>query len=392
MPMEIIENKSLNENQKKSIHESGGDVRLAQKFEALSTILGQTQTRLHALEMAGRRPDVAGVSAYAMSPAVADHQQAFVHYVRKGLDGDLQTLEQKALSVQSDPDGGYLVPETFGQTLVQSIAHTTPIRSFARVMTISTDAVDLLVDREDADAGWVSETGERRETKTPELTKLRIAVHELYAKPRATQKLLDDARIDVEAWLIQKITEKMTAIENEAFLFGDGMHCPRGILSHPMSVGRSGGQGHIELFTSGEEGKLMSPDVLFDMLYAMRPEHLDGARWFLSRAALDQVRRLRDPQSGQYLWQPQLSLGQPSSLLGYPVVLMDQLPAPLEAQKRPNLLFANLQEGYQIVDRAGTRVLRDPYSAKPYVEFYTTRRVGGDVINPDAIKALAFIH
>jgi len=342
------------------------------------------------LELASRRPEVSSQGIKSFSGDHGQHQAAFLNYVRKGQEVDLQLLEQKSLSVQNDPDGGYLVPDAIGQTLAQSIQDSTSFRSLARVMTISTDAVEILLDRDEADAGWVSETGTRDETKSPELAKLRIAVHEIYAKPRATQKLLDDARIDVESWLVQKVTEKMAQIENNAFIYGDGVNKPRGLLNYPYAPQGQAAWGHLELIKTGEKGSISTPETLFSTFYAMKSEHLSGARWFMSRSALDQLRRMKDPASGQYLWQPQLGLGQPSTLMGYPIVLMDQLPTPSPDQKQPSVLLANLYSGYQIVDRSGTRVLRDPYSSKPYVEFYTTRRVGGDVINFDALKVLAF--
>lgn len=363
------------------------------KLEALGQVMNQTQSRLGELELVSKRPELAHQHASAPHSHASQHyKMAFLNYVRKGQDLDLQSLEQKALSVHHDPDGGYLVPDAMGQVLAHSMETATSFRSLARVMTISTDAVEILLDRDDADAGWVSETDERDETKTPELAKLRIAVHEMYAKPRATQKLLDDARIDVESWLVQKVTEKMASIENLAFLYGDGRNQPRGILNYPSTKAGNLQWGHIETFVSGMPGALKSPEALFSMFYAMKSEYRPNACWMMSRASLDLLRRMQDPASGHYLWQPQLSLGQPSTLMGHPVVLLDQLPNPSADETKPVILFANLQAGYQIVDRAGIRVLRDPYSAKPYVEFYTTRRVGGDVINAEAIKALALTH
>ncbi len=245
------------------------------------------------------------------------------------------------------------------------------------------------MDKGSADVGWVSELADRAETGTPELEKVRISVHQIYAKPRASQKILDDARIDVENWLVGKVSEKMAASENAAFVNGDGDNKPKGFLSYPLVNVAAGEWGKIESVKSGADGQFVKPDVLLDAINAMKPQYLHGAVWLMSRSAMAALRKFKDDWN-QYLWQPGLAAGSPATLFGYPVVVNDEMPALIDGKESTSIVFANFHEVYQIVDRESMHVLRDPYSAKPYVEFYVTKRVGGDVINFDAIKAIQF--
>ena len=265
--------------------------------------------------------------------------------------------------------------------------------SLANVREISSSALEMLIDKDSADAGWVAEAAEREETKTPELAKMRIPVHEMYARPRATQKLLDDARLNVEEWLSQKIAQKMAVMENTAFLMGDGDNKPTGILTCETAVKAQWTWGKLEEVqtgTNGEFGEGKGAETLLALFYALKPPYLPGASWLMSRHTQGVLRGLRDPGSHQYLWQPPLA-GMPTpTLLGYPVIICDDMPSLAANTASKSILFGNFKEGYQIVDRTGIRVLRDPYSSKPYVEFYITRRVGGDILNYEALKVLNF--
>jgi HK97 family phage major capsid protein len=220
------------------------------------------------------------------------------------------------------------------------------------------------------------------------LAKIRIPVHEIYAKSRATQKLLDDAKIDVESWLASKVATAMLVKENHAFINGDGNGKPRGLLSYPTVAGDDVEWGKLEHVLSGEDGAFIDGDVLIDVSSRLKPGYLDGAVWLMSRTAQMAVRKLKDKVTGSYLWQPALLSGAPNTLLGHPVVVADDMPA--FAKGSLSVAFGNFQHAYQIVDHSGMHVLRDPYSAKPYVEFYTTRRVGGDVVNFEAVKLIKF--
>ena len=318
--------------------------------------------------------------------SLAEYRKSFKEYMRKG-DG-MGPAHEKALSVGIDPDGGYLVdPDTSGR-IVKKVFETSPMRSIASQQTIGTDALEGVYDLDEADAGWVGETQARPETDTPKIQKWRIPTHELYANPYATQKLLDDSMVNLEQWLADKVADKFSRKENEAFVNGDGVGKPRGFLTYPAGTDIPG---TIEQILSGVDGGFASDgtggDVLIDTVYSLKQAYRSGANWTMPRAVTKEVRKLKDAD-GVYLWQPGIAAGQPSTLLGYSIVEFEDMPE--LATGSLSIGFGNFQEAYQIVDRNGVRVLRDPYSAKPYIQFYTVKRTGGDVLNFEAVKLIKF--
>jgi HK97 family phage major capsid protein len=296
--------------------------------------------------------------------------------------------ERKALSVGTDPDGGYVVNPDLSGRIVLKVFESSPMRAYASVQVISSDALEGLFDLNEASSGWVGETDSRPETNTPQLGKWRIPAHELYAKPKATQKLLDDASINMEAWLASKVSEKFARDEANAFVVGNGVNKPRGFLTYSSGTTLPG---TIERFDTGVNGAFAAApnggDVLINALYGLKQQYRANATWFMNRATLKLTRKLKD-SDGAYLWSPGIAAGQPASLLGYPVASFEDMPDP--ATDSLSIAVGDMREAYQIVDRLGIRTLRDPYSAKPYVEFYTTKRVGGDVVNFEAIKLIEF--
>lgn len=313
------------------------------------------------------------------------YKAAFDTFIRKG-EEVMGVDERKALSVGSDPDGGYVVNPDLSGRIVMKVFESSPMRAYASVQVISTDALEGLFDLNEASSGWVGETDSRSETNTPQLGKWRIPVYELYAKPKATQKLLDDASINMEAWLASKVAEKFARDEANAFVVGNGVNKPRGFLTYGSGTTLPG---TIEQFPSGVNGALAaSPDggdVLINALYGLKQQYRANATWFMNRASTKLVRKAKD-SNGSYIWVPGIAAGQPASLLGYPVASFEDMPDP--ATNSLSIAVGDMREAYQIVDRIGIRTLRDPYSAKPYVEFYTTKRVGGDVVNFEAIKLI----
>ncbi len=297
-------------------------------------------------------------------------------------------MQTKALS-SGDESGAFLLTRPVQEHIQQRLMLSGGIRGLARSTNISTDAIELLIDKKAGDAGWVSETGDRDETTTPELFKHKIGVHEIYAKPRISQKLLDDAVIDIESWLVEKVSHKMHQLENTAFVHGDGLGKPKGFLNYPLTAVGSGEWGKIESVKTGVDGGIDNLDALYFALEAMKPELLDGAVWYVARSAVTQLRRLKT-SDGTPIWQPSLLAKEPDLLLGYPVVLSDDMPAVREGRPSTSMVLANFKRGYQVVDRHDMRLLRDPYSSKPFVEFYATKRVGGDVVDFDAFKAIEF--
>ena len=297
-------------------------------------------------------------------------------------------LHTKALST-GDESGAFLVSRPVQEHIQQRLELRGGIRGLARSTNISTDAIELLIDKKAGDVGWVSETGDRDETSTPELFKHKIGVHEIYAKPRISQKLLDDAVIDIESWLVEKVSHKMHQLENTAFVHGDGVGKPKGFLNYPLTAVGAGEWGKIESIKTGVDGGIDNLDPLYFALEAMRPELLDGAVWYVARSAVTQLRRLKT-SDGMPIWQPSLLAKEPDLLLGYPVVVSDDMPPVREGTASTSMVLANFKRGYHVVDRHDMRLLRDPYSSKPFVEFYATKRVGGDVVDFDAFKAVEF--
>lgn len=316
------------------------------------------------------------------------YKGSFDGYLRKG-DIHLTPDQMKALSVGSDPDGGYVVdPDTSGR-IVQKVFETSPMRQVASVQVIGTDALEGMFDLNEAGAEWVGETQTRSETDTPQIGRWRIPVHELSAKPHATQKLLDDASINMEAWLAAKVADKFARTENAAFVSGDGVGKPRGFLTYADGTTLPG---TIERVVSGANGAFKAApdggDALIDVVYKLKSAYRTGARWAMNSTTFAAARKLKD-SDGAYIWQPGIAAGEPAGLLGFPVMEFQDMPAHTDTGALA-VAFANWAEAYQIVDRQGVRVLRDPYSSKPYVMFYTTKRTGGDVVNFEAIKLVEF--
>lgn len=321
---------------------------------------------------------------------LAAYKDAFNRLCRKAGDpAMLSDMERKALSVGSDPDGGYVVHPDMNGRIVGKVFETSPLRQYASTQVISTDALEGLFDLDEASFGWVEETGSRPETSTPELKKWRIPVHEAYAFPKATQKLLDDAAIDMEAWLSAKVADKFARAENAAFVNGTGVGQPRGFLTYADGTTLPG---QIEQFDTGANGAFASApaggDVLMDAVYGLKAPYRMNATWAMNRVTAKMVRKLKD-SDGSYIWQAGIAAGQPATLLGYPVASFEDMPDGTTTGAL-GIAIADWREAYQIVDRAGIRVLRDPYTAKPYVGLYATRRTGGDVVNFEAIKLIKF--
>ncbi len=381
--------KSVNEDRLNSLEKKGHvDSDLQEKMERLENHLDQAENRLKQMDALASRPQLETDPDFFCS-----HSRAFMDYIRKGLEPPLHQYEQKSLSVGADRDGGYLVPSGLHDRLYATLQATSVMRGVSNVREISSSVLEMLIDKDAAEVGWVAETGERRETKTPELAKARIPVHEMYARPRATQKLLDDVSLNVEEWLSQKISQKMAVLENTAFISGDGDNKPKGILAYEVVAKEQWEWGKLEGLKTGADGNFAEgkgPETLINFFHTLKPPYLPGASWLMSRVTQGALRMLKDAENHHYLWQPPLAGFPTPTLLGYPVMVCDDVPNLVSGTGSKSIIFGNFKEGYQIVDRTGIRVLRDPYSAKPYVEFYTTRRMGGDVLNFEALKILNF--
>ena len=319
--------------------------------------------------------------------AVALYKKHFPTYIRKGdnaflrkmgLQGSGPTLETKLMSVDRDPGGGYWVTPEMSSRIVTIVFETSPIREFATVENIASDQLELIADENQAGFGWVAEQADRPETTTPDIAMRVIHAHEQYAEPRVTQKLLDDAGFNVENWLMQKVAERFARAESTAHVLGTGVGQPRGFTTY--ADGTSTGQ--VEQVNSGSSGVVVA-DGLFDLVYSLKSPYLRRARFMMARLTIRDVRKLKDGES-RYLWEPNFQVGQPPMLVGYPVSQADDMAA-ISAGSL-SIAFGDFATAYTIVDRMGVRTLRDPYTAKPFIKLYTTRRTGGDVVNFEAIK------
>lgn len=389
------EYKSVNDQRLGEIERKGtSDVLLGDQLGRMDKSINKLQDDISNVKTALRRP----ARGFAMSQTKDydgdnEYKSAFMRYVTKGVDYDMTSLQTKDMQVISDQEGGYMVPTEMSDRIVTRQFDTTPMRQIATVMTISTEAVEMLRDTNEPVAQWVSELGTRADTDQGAIGRIRIPVQELYAQPQATQKLLDDAIINVEEWLINRVAAKFSRSENTAFVSGDGIGQPRGFLSYPTQAVADNSRtwGVLEHVITGVDGGFNSStgsDVLIDLMHKLRAGYLPKASWLLPRAVNDLIRKFRENTSNAYIWQPGLQLGAPATLLGHPVVLSEDMQA--VAPSSYSLAFGNFEEGYTIVDRIGLRVLRDPYTAAPFIKFRCNKRVGGDVVNFEAIKLLRF--
>jgi HK97 family phage major capsid protein len=323
----------------------------------------------------------------------AQYKSAFFKLVTgvpyDNLDGD----ERKALSAGSDPDGGYLLPHATAGRMVAKLYEQSTMRQLANVQTISTAKLEGIVDNDEAGAGWVSEMGTRSDTSTPQIGKYEIEAHEMYAMPKVTQKLLDDASTDVEGWLAGKTADKLARVEGAAFTTGNGIGKPRGLFAYTTAATADDTRAwgvfeHIKTGTNGDFNSTTKADPLFDLIGAFKDQYLQNASWLMRREVRTKLRKLKGATSDLYLWEPSMQVGQPDKLNGYGVRVDQYVPA--LATDSLSLALGDFKEGYTIVDRVGIRTLRDPYTAKPYIVFYSTKRTGGGATNFEAVKFLKF--
>jgi len=305
----------------------------------------------------------------------------------------LNSDERKAMSAGSDPDGGYLLPQSTVGRVVAKIYEQSTMRRLANVQTISTEKLEGLIDNNEADAGWVSELGSRSDSSTPQVGKYEIETHEMYSMPKISQKLIDDAATDVEAWLANKVADKFARVEGTAFTTGNGAGKPRGLFSYTTAATADdtrawGTFEHVKTGTNGDFNSTTKADPLFDLIGAFKDQYLQNAQWLMRREVRTKLRKLRGATSDLYLWEPSLEMGQPDRLNGYPVNV-DQY-VPTLATDSLSLAFGDFREAFTIIDRIGIRTLRDPYTAKPYIVFYSTKRTGSGAVNFEAVKFLKF--
>lgn len=369
---------------------SGADSLTEEKLARIDGALGEALRRIDRLTLERSRPALDRDGQGIRDPLVAEHKAAFAAYVRTGEAGGLKRLEAKALSAGSGPDGGYLAPSTVEGEILRRLATVSPIRALATARTISSGTYKKAFSTTGPASGWVAETALRPQTATPTLAELSFPAMELYAMPAATQTLLDDAIVNIDQWIAEEVESAFAEQEGAAFVNGDGVDKPKGFLAYPTVAESSWSWGNIGVLSTGVAGGFAASnpgDVLIDLVYALKAGYRQNGSFVMNRKTQAAVRKFKDA-NGNYLWQPPASAGAPATLLGFPLVEAEDMPN--IASNAIAIAFGDFRRGYLVVDRAGVRILRDPYSAKPYVLFYTTKRVGGGVQDFAAIKGLKF--
>ena len=320
------------------------------------------------------------------------HKKAFAAYLRSGDDDGLRnlTIEEKALSTAVAADGGYLVdPQTAAQ-IVGVLRSSASIRAISNVVSVEASAFDVLVDHTDTGAGWATESAERTETGTPQVDRISIPLHELSALPKASQRLLDDSAFDVEGWLAQRIADKFSRAEAEAFVKGDGIDKPTGFLHYPQvdnDLWAWGSLGYVPTGAAGDFQASEPADAIVDLVYALGARYRANATFVMNSKTAGAVRKMKDAD-GRFLWSDGLAAAEPARLMGYPVLISEDMPD--IAANAFAIAFGDFRAGYTVAERPDLRILRDPFSAKPHVLFYATKRIGGDVSDFAAIKLLKF--
>lgn len=350
----------------------------------ISTKIQQQEDQLTMLD---RKSLTASRPALAIEADLeAPHKKAFEAYVRSGDDDGLRglSLEGKAMNSAVASDGGYLVDPQTAATIAGVLSSTASIRAISNVVNVEGTSYDVLIDQGDIGSGWATETDPSAESSTPTIERISIPLHELSALPKASQRLLDDSAFDIEAWLATRIADKFARAEADAFINGDGIDKPTGILTHPTVDNGSWAWGSLGYVPSGVSGDF-DADAIIDLVYGLAAEYRAGATFVMNSKTAGAVRKMKD-LDGRFLWSDGLAAGEPARLMGYPVLIAEDMPD-VGADETP-IAFGNFAAGYTVAERPDTRILRDPFSAKPHVLFYATKRVGGDVSDFAAIKLL----
>ncbi|WP_102957763.1 phage major capsid protein [Mangrovicella endophytica] len=365
------------------------DVLTEEKVDRIGRALDEQEKRVERLLLKEMRPALDG-GGQARAAAPSEHKQAFERYVRGGDEQSLRRLEEKAMSGLVGADGGFLVPAETETEIGRRLAAISPIRLIASVRTVSSPVLKKPFAVSGAQTGWVGETDARPETAAPQLAELSFPTMELYAMPAATNALLDDAAVDIDQWIGDEVEQAFAAQESAAFVNGNGVSKPKGFMTYPTVAESAWVWGSVGSVSTGVNGAFAAEDAsdaLIDLVYALKAGYRQNATFVMNRRTQAAVRKLKDAD-GNYLWQAPASAGAKATLMGFPMVEAEDMPDIAAGSKA--IAFGDFARFYLIVDRQGVRVLRDPYSAKPYVLFYTTKRVGGGVQDFDAAKFLRF--
>ncbi len=302
--------------------------------------------------------------------SVNEEKSALDNYIRKGIESDFIT---KSFSGANE-EGSVLITPTLSQKIISGVNAKSPMRQIASIETISTRALDVIIEDGNFGSGWIGEDKARNDTETPKLNKKTIQAHEIYAQPKATQSIIDDSEINIENWLAQRLIDSFVKLENEAFITGDGDNKPNGLLINNK----------VDVI---EVGEFVEPGMLLRLISALDEGYLANASFLINRGTLSAIQSLKD-QAGRFIWQQSLTDPLKQSIFGVPVVISSHMPE--IGKDSLSIAIGDFNSAYKIVDRSGINLLRDPYTDKPFVRFYAVKRVGGDVVNPSAVKFAKF--
>lgn len=386
----FAEFKSANDNHLLELKKGIDDVVAREKVDRINSELSRIDAEVGKMNAAMAAIKIHGANDQGENaPEKVAYRKAFGSWVRRGAEAGLRDLEVKgAMRTDSDPDGGYTVPVEIDRTISRVLTAEVAMRRLANVMQIGTDRYVRYHNVAGTTSGWVGETETRPETNTPAFKEIVTEVHEIYANPASTQKQLDDSFLNVEQFLADEVNIAFAEKEGTAFISGSGVKQPMGFLSETPIANASYAWGSIGFVVTGAAADFHATtpgDNIVDMVYALKTGYRQNGVFLMNNETLSKIRKFKDT-TNQYLWQPVYQAGQPGSLCGYGIEIDENMPA-VGANTYP-VAFADWKRGYRIVDRVGIRVTRDPFTNKPYVMFYTTKRVGGRVDDFAAIKLL----
>lgn len=368
----------------------GGADELKSSMEKAFKDMADQKAVIETLEAKLKRPLLGG-DGKPTDEASEEHKSVFGKYLRKGVEFD-KGIESKALNISNSADGGFAVPKVIDGMIDDIAVNISPIRSIASVQQISTSDFHKLLNLRGTASGWVGETASRGATGSPTLVDINPPMGELYANPQATQQMLDDVFFNAEQWLASEIATEFARAEGAAFCVGTGVNQPKGFLAGATAATADSARafGTIEHVATGVSGGWAASnpgDILFTLVSKMKAAYRQGSSFVVPKALLFEIASFKD-SGGRYIFNPISAPGIPQTLLNYPVVEAEDMPT--KAANSLSVAFGNFKLGYLIVDRIGTRVIRDPFSNKPYIGFYTTKRVGGALTNSEAIKVIKF--
>ena len=366
------------------------DVITEEKLTRIDRALDESKRRMDGVILDRTRPKLAAGSNVGDDTQLREHKAAFRTYMRGGDASGLQAIEAKAMSVGSGADGGFLVPVPAEQEILRRMTVISPIRALANVTAISGAQLKKAFSFAGPASGWVGEADPRPQSANQQLSDLSFPAMELYAMPAATQTLLDDAIVNIEQWIADEVHTVFAEQEATAFVNGNGVNKPTGFLNYTkiaQTAWSNGKTGYVPTGVAGGFAASNPSDILFDSIYALKAGYRQNATFLMNRKTQSAIRKFK-ATTGEYLWAPPSVLGAPATLLSFPLMEAEDMPD--VAAGSFSIAIGDFRRGYVVVDRVGIRTLRDPYSSKPYVLFYTTKRVGGGIQDFDAIKLVKF--